>query len=117
MRRLIVTSHDNCNCGEEHDHDFETIVVNFDGEETECIVLGVFPASDNEYIALLPMRGNEDDGEPDPILLKYIQNDDSEEFELLEIENDDEYEAAVEVFCELFLPTEDDDASEIQDDI
>ena len=30
-----------------------------DGSELECVVLTIFPAGDRDYIALLPMEGEE----------------------------------------------------------
>ena len=61
-----------------------------DGTELECVVLTIFEAADKEYIALLPLDGNEaEDGNPD------IQN----------IESDEEYEIVADAFDEL-LDTE-----------
>ena len=36
-----------------------------DGTDLECVVLTIFEAADKEYIALLPLYGNEaEDGDP-----------------------------------------------------
>ena len=62
-----------------------------DGTDLECVVLTIFEAADKEYIALLPLDGNEAedaDGNPD------IQN----------IESDEEYEIVADAFDE-FLDT------------
>ena len=54
-----------------------------DGSELECVVLTVFEAGGRDYIALLPMEG--EDGNPD------LQN----------IEDDEEYEIVADAFDEL----------------
>ena len=63
-----------------------------DGSELECVVLTVFEAGGRDYIALLPMEGEdadvaivEIDGNPD------LQN----------IEDDEEYEIVADAFDEL----------------
>ncbi len=58
-----------------------------DGEEIECIILGVFPVGKKEYIALLPQ-----DGTDDAYIYEYVERGE-EEFELLDIEDDKEFEA------------------------
>ena len=69
-----------------------------DGTELECVVLTIFEAADKEYIALLPLDGNEaEDGEV--YLYRYT------EINIQNIESDEEYEIVADAFDEL-LDTE-----------
>lgn len=92
---------DNCDCGHDHVHEGEHMTVTLtldDGSEMECAVLTIFPVGDKQYIALLPMETNEDE-EGEVYLYRYseLEND---EMELLNIEDDEEYEAVAEAFDE-----------------
>jgi hypothetical protein len=60
-----------------------------DGTEVETEILGVFEANGKEYIALIP-----DDGSDDVYIYGYKED----EFELIDIEDDDEFEKAVAAF-------------------
>ena len=63
-----------------------------DGESIECEIMGVFDFEGKEYIALIP----EDDSD-DVYIYGYKElNDD--EFELYDIEDDDEFERVVDEF-------------------
>jgi uncharacterized protein YrzB (UPF0473 family) len=63
--------------------------------ETE--VLGVFESGGKDYIALMP-----DDGSDDVYIYGYKEVDGSEdEFELIDIEDEDEFSSAVETFEKL----------------
>ena len=66
-----------------------------DGTVVETKVMGVFDVDDKEYIALIP-----DDGSDDVYLYGYaeIDDDDGEEFELIDIEDEDEFDRVVEAF-------------------
>ncbi len=57
--------------------------------------MGIFDVEDKEYIALLP-----DDGTDDVYLYGYKEISD-EEFELIDIEDDDEFEKVSAAFSEL----------------
>lgn len=63
-----------------------------DGEEIECIILGVFPVGDKEYIALLPQ-----DGTDDAYIYEYKELGE-EEFEILDIEDDEEFQRVAEEY-------------------
>lgn len=76
------------------DADFITLEYD-DGTELECEILGVFEAEDKEYIALLPQ-----DDSDDVYIYGYKETGD-DEFELIDIEEDAEFETAVAVFEEL----------------
>ena len=63
-----------------------------DGEEMECIIIGVFDYNGKEYIALDP-----DDGPGDAYIYGYKEVGD-DEFELVDIEDEAEFEAAAKEF-------------------
>ena len=68
-----------------------------DGKAIECAVLAVFPVNDNNYIALLPQDA---DDEGEVYLYRFIQHDD-DEIELINIEDDDEFDAVSDAFDEM----------------
>ena len=79
----------------------EFITLQFENdEEIECEILGIFDANDKEYIALLP-----DDGTDDVYIYGYKEVDD-DEFELIDIEDEDEFNKAIEVFEQLVIEEE-----------
>ena len=61
-----------------------------DDTEVECVVLTIFTAGDRDYIALLPMEG-EDSEEGEVYLYRYSETEDGTPV-LDNIEDDDEYE-------------------------
>lgn len=70
-----------------------------DGSELECVVLTIFEAADKEYIALLPLDGNEyEDGEV--FLYRYSEDADGTP-NLDNILSDEEYEIVADAFDEL----------------
>ena len=70
-----------------------------DGSDLECVVLTIFEAGDHDYIALLPLDGNEyEDGEV--FLYRYKENADGTP-ELDNIISDEEYEIVADAFDEL----------------
>ena len=74
-----------------------------DGTDLECVVLTIFEAADREYIALLPLDGNEaEDGE---VYLYRYTEDANGNPDIQNIESDEEYEIVADVFDEL-LDTE-----------
>lgn len=88
---------DGCGCGEE---DYEKMSIELDdGTNVECFVLGVFGVEEKEYIALVP------EGQEEVLLYEYTE--DGEEIELLNIEDDSEFEMVSEVFETLFMDEED----------
>lgn len=71
----------------------DIITLEFDnGEEVECEIMGVFDFNGKEYIALIP-----DDGTDDVYIYGYKEVGE-EEFELVDIEDDAEFEAVVAEF-------------------
>lgn len=102
-----------CDCG--HDHSGEEMTVTLtldDGTEMDCAVLSIFPVGEQQYIALVP---TEDDGKEDEegeiFLYRFNQLED-DELELLNIEDDDEYEAVADAFDELLDEQDFDDMTE-----
>lgn len=84
------------NVNEEVLEDDDFITLEFeDGKEVECEIMGIFDVEDKEYIALLP-----DDGTDDVYLYGYKEISD-EEFELIDILDDAEFDKVAEVFNEL----------------
>ena len=63
-----------------------------DGAEIECEIMGVFDYEGKEYIALIP-----DDGSDDVYIYGYKEVGD-DEFELVDIEDDAEFEKVVAEF-------------------
>jgi len=63
-----------------------------DGTEVECEIMGVFDFEDKEYIALIP-----DDGSDDVFIYGYKEVGD-DEFELVDIDDDEEFEKVVAEF-------------------
>ena len=87
---------------EKHSDD-EPMVVTLeydDGTEVETEVMGIFEVDGKEYIALLP-----DDNSDDVYLYGYAEVGD-DEFELLDIEDEAEFEKVVKEFDALMDPAE-----------
>ena len=77
----------------EMEEDVEIITLEFDeGEEVECEIMGVFEFNGKEYIALIP-----DDGTDDVYIYGYKEVGE-EEFEIVDIEDDAEFEAVAAEF-------------------
>jgi len=71
----------------------EVITLEFDdGQEVECEIMGVFDYEGKEYIALIP-----DDGTDDVYIYGYKEVGE-DEFELVDIEDDAEFEKVVAEF-------------------
>jgi hypothetical protein len=74
----------------------EFITLEFDdGLTVECEIMGVFDFEGKEYIALIP-----DDGSDDVYIYGYKEVSD-DEFELIDIVDDDEFERVIEEFEQL----------------
>jgi hypothetical protein len=79
----------------------EFITLEFDdGLTVECEIMGVFDFEGKEYIALIP-----DDGSDDVYIYGYKEVSD-DEFELIDILDDDEFERVIEEFEQLTDDTE-----------
>ena len=79
----------------------DVITLEFDdGAEVECEIMGVFDYNGKEYIALIP-----DDGTDDVYIYGYNEVGD-DEFELVDIEDDAEFEAVVAEFDKIMMEEE-----------
>lgn len=85
------------NAPEEEEADYITLQFE-DSEDVECEILGVFDCEGKEYIALLP-----DDGTDDVYIYGYQENEDDDTFELIDIEDDAEFERVSEEFEKLAI--------------
>lgn len=75
----------------------ETITLEFDNDESiECVELGVFDVEGVEYMALMPVA-QEDEDEAEVLLYRYKEVGE-EEFELADLESDEEFELVAAVF-------------------
>lgn len=80
-------------------NEYSTVTLSLDnGTECECAIIRIFPAGDNNYIALLPLEGEAADND-EVFLYRYTQ-DDNDEPVLENIESDEEYEIVSEAFDE-----------------
>ncbi len=93
---------DGCGCSVDEDADYITLEFD-DGQEVECEIMGVFGTEGKEYIALIPMDGTDD------VYIYGYKEVGEDEFELLDIDDDDEFEKAVKEFEAL---TVDDDEAD-----
>jgi len=75
----------------EHEADFLTLEFD-DGEEVECEIMGVFDYEGKEYIALLPEDGSDD------VYIYGYKAIGEDEFELIDIDDDSEFEKVVAEF-------------------
>ena len=84
-----------CGCGAADcaDNEAEYLTLEFDdGAEVECEIMGVFDFDGKEYIALLPEDGTDD------VYIYGYKEVGEDEFELIDIEDDEEFERVVAEF-------------------
>ena len=84
---------------EEDEPEFITLEFE-DGKVMECEIMGIYDCNGKEYIALLP-----DDGTDDVFIYGYKELSE-EEFDLIDIEDDAEFEAAAAEFDRLVAEEE-----------
>lgn len=72
-----------------------------DGTEMECEILAIFPANNNDYIALIPTTPSDDNDEEDEVLLYRYKELENDEVELTSIEDEEEFEIVADAFDEL----------------
>ncbi len=90
---------DGCGCGHDHEHEHDSITLSLDdGTELNCVVLEIFTVNEKEYIALQPEEGEEEDD--NVFLYRFIQEGD-EDPQLLNIDDDEEFEAVADAFEEI----------------
>ena len=86
-------------CGSDCESGPATVTLSLDdGSTLECAILTIFPAGDNQYIALLPLdeNGVNEDGE----VYLYRFKEENGNPTLNNIEDDDEYEMVADAFDE-----------------
>lgn len=75
----------------------DTITLEFDNnEEIECVELGVFDVDGVDYMALMPVS-QENEEEAEVLLYRYNEVGE-DEFELADLESDEEFEKVAAVF-------------------
>ena len=86
-------------CGSDCNTDQATVTLTLDnGEVLECAILTIYPAGDNQYIALLPLDENGQNEDGEVFVYRYKEVDGAPTLE--NIEDDDEYEIAADAFDE-----------------
>ena len=83
-------------------NEYSTVTLSLDdGTECECAIVRIFPAGDNNYIALLPLEG-EAASNDEVYLYRYTEKDNGEPV-LENIESDEEYETANSLTIVIFI--------------
>lgn len=78
--------------------DLGSVILTLDDDtELECSILCIYPVGDKEYIALLPMNDDSDE----VLIYRFIDNGEDQDPELENIDDDEEYDAAVDAFDEI----------------
>jgi len=80
-----------CGCGGDDGAEYLTLEFD-DGAEIECEIMGVFDCDGKEYIALIPEDGSDD------VYIYGYKEVGEDEFELIDIEDDAEFEKVVAEF-------------------
>ena len=89
------------------DFEEDTVTLTFDDDkEVECGIVAIFPAGEREYIALLPLGGEEEEN-GEVYIYRYSEPS------IDNIEDDEEYEIASDAFDELL---DSEELDEILDD-
>lgn len=95
---------------EENELDQVTLTLE-DGSELVCDVIAIYPCGERNYIALLPV----DDPDSDFLLYRFIDNG-NDNYDLDDIETDEELEEASDAFDELLDSEEFDEMFDDEDD-
>lgn len=95
-------SHDH-NHDHEHEHEeVEVITLTLeDDSELECAVIGIFPFEEKEYIALMPLDGEDIDEDASVLLYEYNEIGD-DDLELVFIEDEDYFNKVADEFEALY---------------
>ena len=85
---------------ESEDDEEATVTLTLDdGSELECAVLSIFPAGENQYIALIPL--DQEDSDEGEVYLYRFQEFENDEIQLDNIIDDEEYELVSDAFDEM----------------
>lgn len=103
------------NFNQEEDFEQDTVTLTLeDGSELVCNVLAIFPCQEKEYIALLPQETGKDE---EIFLYQFVQKGEGDEdIELINIEDDEEFEAVSDAFDEFLDTQEFEDMFEDEED-
>lgn len=97
-------SHDH-NHDHDHDHEHEEVEVITltleDNSELECAVIGIFPFEEKEYIALMPLDGDDIDEDASVLLYEYNEIGD-DDLELVFIEDEEYFNKVADEFESLY---------------
>ena len=78
---------------DKYEEDLDILTLEFDdGGEVECEIMGVFDYEGKEYIALIPHDDSDD------VYIYGYKETGEDEYELIDIEDDDEFEKVVAEF-------------------
>lgn len=77
----------------------DTITLVLDDTEVECGIIASFPLDDKDYVALLPLHEVEGLSEDEILLYGYTREGD--QFDLIEILDDDEFDRVADAFDEM----------------
>lgn len=77
----------------------DTITLVLEQGEVECGIIASFPLEGKDYVALLPLTPIE--GLEENEILLYAYTREGEEFDLIDIEDDDEFEKVADAFDEM----------------
>lgn len=87
-------------------NEYEMITLDFeDGATVECEAMGIFEVEGNEYIAFLPVEEGEGVEEGDVYLYRYKEVSE-EEFEIEDIESEEEFEKVAAEFDKIMSEEE-----------
>lgn len=97
-----------CNCGHDHrNEEVEVITLTLDDDsELECAVIGIFPFEEKDYIALMPLDGDEVDEDASVLLYEYNEVGD-DDLELVFIEDEDYFNKVADEFEALYADEDD----------
>ena len=93
----------------EHEHEeMDVITLTLDDDsELDCAVIGIFPYEEKDYIALLPLKGDEVDEDASVLIYEYAELEDGE-LELIFIEDEDYFNHVADEFERLYAEDEED---------
>ena len=77
----------------------DTISLQLDDGEIECGIIASFPVEGKDYVALLPLQTPEGFAEEEVFLYAYTR--DGDDFELIDILDDEEFDKVADFFDEL----------------
>lgn len=83
-----------CGCSGSGHPEEMTLVLELDDETLECEILSIFETNGKEYVALSPL-------ESEDILIYGYKESDDEGFELVDIDDEDEFQSVAAVLDEL----------------